>query len=130
MVIYRVVTGQLAILVLLSGAVPADKPEQKTARLVEVHSMPRCYGLDCPPWLVAPDIDFCFQADASYYTGISRPWSVPWATKAEKLMALEDRPVEILVTDKRIIALTPRIKLNLQRVHSDPVFRLAACTQT
>src|SRR3989442_11017078 len=62
---------------LVSGVALADKPEKKSAVLVEFHYLPRCAGLDCPPWHIPPDIDFCFQVGDTFYIGGSRPWGVP-----------------------------------------------------
>lgn len=66
---YTLIVGPLVSLVLFSEVASANKSEQKTAVLVEAYSMPRCNGLDCPPWPVPPDIDFCFQVGGAYYTG-------------------------------------------------------------
>jgi hypothetical protein len=52
----------------------------------------------------------------------------PWATKDKTLLALKGKTVEIVVTDKYIIVVAPRINLGLKRVHDDPVFRLDSCS--
>jgi hypothetical protein len=77
--------GVLLSVVLLDGITSAEEPKKQSAFLVESHYLPKCAGLDCPPWHTAPDIDFCFQVGDAFYTGESRPWGVPWASSAEGL---------------------------------------------
>ena len=102
---YTLIVGPLVSLVLFSEVASANKSnksnksEQKTGVLVEAYSMPRCNGLDCPPWPVPPDIDFCFQVGGAYYTGISRPWGVPWATKANQMLAFQGQKVEKVILE-------------------------------
>ena len=73
------------------------------------------------------DNDFCFQAGDDFYTGIDRPSPVPWARKGERLLALQGKAVEIVVTDKTIKVRAPRIHLRLKRVHRDAAFQLESC---
>ena len=89
--------------------------------------MPRCVGLDCPPWPTPWDSDLCFQAGKDFYTGIYYPFGVPWATSGKELLLLEGKTVEIFVTDKHIKVVAPRINLRLKRVHDDAIFQLASC---
>ena len=122
------IVGLFASLVLVDGATTAHTPQGKPAILVEAHSTHRCVGLDCPPWPMPLDSDFCFQAGESFYTGTYYPFGVPWARKGEKLLLLEGKTVEIVVTDRFITVVAPQIKLRLKRVHDDPIFRLVSCS--
>ena len=124
----RQIFGLLASLMLLSGAAFADRSLRKSAILVEAYSTPRCAGLDCPPWPIPDDIDFCFRNGDDFYAGIYRPWGVPWATSGKKLAALQGKTVEIFISDEQISVMTSGIKLRLKRVHDDPLFRLRSCT--
>jgi len=119
--------GLFVSVALLGGVLSAATSQRKRAILVEIHSMPRCYGLDCPPWTIPDDVDVCFQAGDVFYTGIYRPWGVPWARAGTKLLALEGKTVEILITDKHIQIVATGINLRLKRVHDDPLFRSASC---
>jgi hypothetical protein len=123
----RLVAALLASLFLVGGITSADDSQPITAILVEVHSMAKCVGLDCPPWPVPDDNDFCFQLGDNFYTGIDRPSPVPWARKGERLLALKGKAVEIIVTDKTIKVRAPRIHLRLKRVHKDAAFQLESC---
>jgi hypothetical protein len=124
----RWIIGLFAGLILLPAL--ADKPEKKTAVLVEVHYLPDCAGLDCPPWPIPPDIDFCFQAGDTYYSGGSRPWGVPGATNAEGLVEFKGKSVEIIVSDKTIRVKTANLNLRLRRLHREPGFQSPGCAQT
>ena len=126
----RPFVGLVASLLLVSEISIADTPQRITAVLVEAHSMPKCYGLDCPPWTVPDDIDFCFQAGNSFYVGMYFPLPVPWATEGKRLLALEGKPVEIVVTDKHIKVVGHQINLRLRRAHRESTFRTAACTDS
>lgn len=121
--------GLFVSLVFLNGATPAEKAQKKTAVLIEAHYLPGCAGLDCPPWPIPPDIDFCFQAGDTYYAGGSRPWGVPWATNAEGLVAFKGKSVEIVVTNKTITVTTSNLNLRLRRLHHEAGFQSAGCTQ-
>jgi hypothetical protein len=114
---------------LVSGAALADKPEKKSAILVEFHYLPKCAGLDCPPWHIPPDIDFCFQVGDTLYVGSPRPWGVPWATNAEGLTAFKGKSVEIVVTEKAIRVTTSNLNLRLRRFHRVPGFEFPGCGQ-
>jgi hypothetical protein len=127
---HRVVAGFLVSVVFLSGELSAHKSEEKTAILVEAYSTRRCVGLDCPPWHVPDDIDFCFQVGDTFYTGTYPPWGVPWAVQGKRLLALQGKTVGIVVTDEQVPVVAPRINVRLKRVHDDPAFRSASCTHT
>jgi hypothetical protein len=124
---HRTIVGLIAVIVLLSGAVSADTPQRKTAILVEVHSIYNCVGLDCLPWPLPDDSYFCFQAGDNFYTGVYHPLA-PWATKAERLLKLKGKTVEIVVTEKHIKVVTPRINLRLRRLHDDVFFKSDSCS--
>ncbi len=111
------------------GQTSADTSQRKKAILVETFSMSRCHGLDCPPWPMPRDIDFCFQIGDRFYAAISRPLGVPWAKNAEKL-ALRGKSVEIILGDKEIRVLAGRTTVRLKIVHNDSVFQVDACNHT
>src|ERR1039458_10744189 len=117
----------LVSLFLLTQLISAEKPERKKAILVETYSAPRCHGLDCPPWHTPPNLDFCFQVGDTYHTAISRPWGFPWANSAKRLLALQGRSVEVVITDKEITVAAPEVNVRLKVVHNDPVFNVDAC---
>lgn len=127
MTLHRRLFGALVSLALFSGTSSADTSERKAAILVEAVSVPKCYSLDCGPWPVPDDVHFCFQVGNDFYSGTYSPWGVPWATAGEKLCALEGRPVEIVVSDKQISVIAPRVKLRLNRLHNYGVFKLPSC---
>jgi len=114
-------------LFLLSGLVAADNHEKRKATLVETHSEPRCYGLDCPPWPIAPTIAFCFEVGGAYYTATDRSWGLNWANKAMKLRALQGQPLDIVVTDEEIKVIGPKVKVRLWVEHYDLRFKLDGC---
>jgi hypothetical protein len=111
----------------LSGLVAADDLGKRKATLVETHSKPGCYGLDCPPWPTAPNIAFCFQVGDAYYTATDRSWGLSWANKAIKLRALQGQSVDIVVTDGEIKVISPKVKVRLWVVHNYPLFKLDGC---
>ena len=113
----RRIAGLLASLVLSDGVTSADTSQRRTAILVEVHSIYKCVGLDCPHWPVPVDSEFCFQAGDNFYSAIHHPGAVPWATKDKRLLALKGKTVEIVVTDKYIQVVAPRINLRLQEAN-------------
>jgi hypothetical protein len=117
----------LVSLSLLTELISADSSEKKKAILVETHSAPRCYGLDCPPWPTPPDLDFCFQAGDTYYTAISHPSGLPGANRAKKLLTLQGQSVEIVVTDKEISVAAPQVNVRLKVAYNNRVFKLDAC---
>jgi hypothetical protein len=118
----------LWLLLALTASASNGKPVKVIATLVEAHSSARCHGLDCPPWPMPPDTDFCFQAGDKYYTAISHPWSVPWAANGKKLMALQGQSVEISIADKEIVVTTTSsTTVHLKRVHDDLIFNLESC---
>jgi hypothetical protein len=117
----------VVVLFVSSGLVAADTQEKKKAILVETHSQPRCYGLDCPPWPTAPNIAFCFQVGDAYYTATDRSWGISWANKARKLRALQGQSVDIVVTDEEITVVGPRVKLRLWVVHNYSLFKVDGC---
>jgi hypothetical protein len=119
----------LVSLFLLTEVISADNSERKKAILVETHSAPRCYGLDCPPWPTSPDLDFCFQVGDTYHTATSHPSGLPGANTAKRLLPLQGQSVEIVVTDKEISVATPKVNVHLKVVHNDPVFKLDACNR-
>lgn len=114
-------------LFLLSGLVAADNQEKRKATLVETHSEPRCYGLDCPPWPTAPNIAFCFQVGDAYYTATDRSWGLSWANKAMKLRALQGQSVDIVITDREIKVIGPKVKVRLWVAHNYSLFKLDGC---
>jgi hypothetical protein len=93
--------------------------------LVETHSTPRCYGLDCPPWPMPPNLDFCFQVGDTYHVAVSHLWGFHWTNKAKGLLELQGHSVEIIVSDKDIDVMDPRVRLRV--VHNDSVFKLDPC---
>jgi hypothetical protein len=99
-----------------------------TAILVEVRSMQKCVGLDCPPWPVPDDSYFCFQAGDDFFTGVYGPFA-PWAKQGKRLQLLKGKTVEIVVTDKHIKVVAPRINLRLKRVHDLHIFQLDSCSR-
>jgi hypothetical protein len=116
-------------LIFFSGTTLADKPDKKTAILIDAYTEPRCYGLDCPPWPVPEDGSFCFQVGSVYYAGSSHEWGFAWNTAVKKLLALKGSSVEIVLTDKDIRVTAPHLKMNLFRMHSGR-FSLPACNHT
>jgi hypothetical protein len=120
----------LVWLFLLSGPISADSSENKEATLVEVHSAPRCYGLDCPPWPMPANLDFCFQAGDAYYVAVSHLWVFHWTNKAKRLLELQGQSVEIMVSDRDIRVVDPHFKVRLRVVHNDSGFKLDACNHT
>lgn len=117
----------LVMLLLFSDVVTGQYSERKTAILADGFAWEKCNGLDCPPWPVPPDGGFCFRAGDSFYTGESRESGLPWATKAKRLLALQGQSMEIIVTEKRIIVMAPRLRLTLDRTHDDGRFKVTAC---
>jgi hypothetical protein len=126
--VHRPTAALFASLVLLGGAAFGDTPQRVTAILVEIRSMQKCVGLDCPPWPVPDDSYFCFQAGNNFYTGAHLPWGVPWAKQGKKLQALKGKTIEIAVTDEHIKVVAPRINLRLKRVHDLHIFQLDSCS--
>ena len=124
----RSIIGLFASLFLLSGAAYADTPQRTTATLVEVRSMQKCVGLDCPPWPVPDDSYFCFQAGDNFYTGAYLPGGLPWAKQGKRLQALKGKTLEIVVRDKHIKVVAPGINLRLKRVHDLHIFQLDSCS--
>jgi hypothetical protein len=120
--------GVLLSVALLDGIAAAEEPKKQSAVLVEFHYLPKCAGLDCPPWHTPPDIDFCFQVGDAFYTGESRSWGVPWASSAEGLTAFKGKSVDIVVTDKSIRVTTPSLNFQLRRFHDGP-FQSAGCAK-
>ena len=115
-------------LFLLTGLVAADNQEKKKATLVETHSEPRCHGLDCPPWPpTAPNIAFCFQVGDAYYTATDRSWGFTLANKAIKLRALQGQSVDIVITDREIKVVGPKVKVRLWVVHKYSLFKADGC---
>ena len=117
----RKLTSILIVSVFLfTSASAAPKSEKKTAILVDVRPIPGCAGLDCPPWPTPREVEVCLQADGTYYTGWYSPWEVPWVTSGLKLLPLKGQSVEIVVTDKEVRIVTPRMRL--KRTHNDLMF--------
>jgi hypothetical protein len=114
-------------LTLLIGSPSAPKSQRKTGTLVEANALPGCAGLDCPPWPTPTDVDVCIEMEGSYYTGMYRPWGVPWATAGKRLLQLKGQHVEVIVTDGEIRVVGPKINARLQRMHNYRVFRLDSC---
>jgi hypothetical protein len=116
--------GVFLSLVLLNGAPSTEEPKKQSAVLVDFFYLPRCAGLDCPPWHTKPDIAFCFQVGDTFYTGESRPWG----TDAEGLTEFKGKSVDILVTDKSIRVSSSSLNLRLRRFHRGP-FQSAGCAK-
>jgi hypothetical protein len=108
----------------------AKVPAQQKATLVEARSTPRCYGLDCPPFPVPPELDFCFQVGDKYYAAKPRSWGVPWSRQGERLVALQGQSVEIAVTEREIRVVAPQVTIRLKLVHGNRAFSLHACNHT
>ena len=124
----KLIPGLLLKFVLLTGQSSADKPKKEAAILVEVHIVPRCTGLDCPPLPVPSDAYLCFQVKDTFYTGTYSPWGFPWAPPGKRLVALERQSVEIVVTDEHLRIALP-LSVSLKRTHDIPFFSLASCKQ-
>jgi hypothetical protein len=124
---HKRISGLVVSLMLLTGSPSAPKSQQKTATLVEANALPGCAGLDCPPWPMPIDVDVCIDRDGNYYTGIYRPWGVPWAKAGKRLLELRGQSVEVIVTDNDIRVVAPKVNARLQRMHNYRVFRLASC---
>jgi hypothetical protein len=120
-------TTLLVVMLVASVSSQGGGSEKRKAILIETHSTPRCYGLDCPPWAVTPELYFCFQEGDRYHTAIPRPWEVPWTNKAKRLLAMQGQSFEIVVTEKEIRVLAPQVDVRLKVVHNDEVFQLDAC---
>src|SRR5271167_2766882 len=88
---------RLFVILLLTGTTVASSTQTKTATLVEAQGVPRCSGLDCPPWPVPDDVNVCVLADNTYYTGTYQPWGLPWIKTGKKLLELRGQSVEIAV---------------------------------
>jgi hypothetical protein len=124
---HKRISGLVVSLMLLTGSPSAPKSQQKTATLVEANALPGCAGLDCPPWPMPIDVDVCIDMDGNYYTGIYRPWGVPWAKAGKRLLELRGQSVEVIVTDNDIRVVAPKVNARLQRMHNYRVFRLDSC---
>lgn len=109
------------------GQNPASASKDQKAILVEVHSTPRCYGLDCPPFPVPPELDFCFQVGDKYYAAKPGVWGVPWSTTGKRLLALQGQSVGVVVTEKEIRVVIPQGTVRLRLVHNNNAFNLDAC---
>ena len=73
-------------------------------------------------------VDVCLQVDGIYYTGMYRPWGVPWAIHAGKrLLELSGQSVEVVISDTEIRVVAPHINAKLIRAHHYGVFRTASC---
>jgi hypothetical protein len=125
----KLLAGLLLSIVILPGQSSRDKPQKETAILVEARIIPRCYGLDCPPFPVPFDASVCFQVKDTYYAGKYSPWGFPWSPPGKRLVALDHQSVEIVVTDERIRIVAP-LKESLNRIHDYRLFKLASCNQT
>ena len=110
-----------------SGQDSESTSKTQKAILVEVRSTPRCYGLDCPPFPVPPELDFCFQAGDKYYAAKPRPWGAPWSAKSKRLLALQGQSVDIVVTEREIRVVVPQGTVRLKLVHNNNAFNLDAC---
>jgi hypothetical protein len=121
------VPGLVVSFILLAVSPSAPKLPQKTATLVEANALPGCAGLDCPPWPMPIDVDVCIEMDGNYYTGMYRPWGVPWAKAGKRLLELKGQSVEVIVTDSDIRVVAPKVNARLQRMHNYRVFRLDSC---
>jgi len=124
---YRLTAGLLLGVVLSSGGLPTHKSEKKPATLVEAQVLPHCAGLDCPPWPVPDNVDFCFQAGDTFYTGRYDALGMPWNKKGDILLDWVGKTMEIVVTDKHIMVTGSGIKVRLKRMHDEAGFRLASC---
>lgn len=123
----RLVYGLLLNLVILSSQPTVAAPPTKTAILVEVHALPGCAGLDCPPWPMPMSVDVCLQIDGVYFAAMYRPWGVPWATSGKKLKELEGKFIEVIVTDTHIKVVSPPFNARLTRMHNYRIFGSSLC---
>ena len=73
------------------------------------------------------DVDVCIEMGGNYYTGMYRPWGVPWAKAGKRLLELKGQSIEVIVTDSDIRAVAPKINARLKRMHDYRVFRLDSC---
>ena len=123
-------TGTFVLFVLLvaSGYDPVvAAPPTKTATLVEVHALPGCAGLDCPPWPTLMSVYVCLEIDGAYFTATYLPWGVPWATSGKKLLKLEGKSIQVIVTDKHIKVVSPLFNGRLTRMHNYRMFGSSLC---
>jgi hypothetical protein len=126
-VMQRLMTGLVVGLTFFACTTAAQNPKTKTAVLVEAHGLPRCVGLDCPPWPMPVDVDACVQIAGVYYTGMYRPWGVPWATAGKRLMELVGLSVEVVISDTEIRVAGPHVNVRLVRMHHCRVFSSPSC---
>jgi hypothetical protein len=126
----RLISALVLSLFLLTGDPACPKSQRQTATLVEVHAIPGCAGLDCPPWPMPTDVVVCLKIDQTYYTGAYLPWGVPWATAGKRLLQLKGQSVEVIVKDKEIRVVAPKINARLRRTHKYQAFSIASCNET
>ena len=117
-------------LVLLAPDVADCQPQTKSATLVEIRAIPKCYSLDCPPWPMPDDVYACFQVEETYYVGGYIPWGVPWATAGKRLLALRGQSVQIVLTEKEINVVTQKVKVRLKRISDFRIFTIPSCNQS
>jgi len=112
---------------LLRLATPAIETEdvQKSARLIEVKTMARCNGLDCPPWHVPPSYYFCFDAAGESVLGESSP--AFGTKKQEALAAMVGEPIELRISKKSVRVKNLRLDLKLKRTSWSAIFDSPAC---
>ena len=72
------------------------------------------------------DVDFGFQVDP-LLCGQQRPRGVPWVAKGKSLLTIEGKSIEVIIKDKQIMVIAPRICLRLTRVHDDPFIQWTPC---
>jgi len=72
-------------------------------------------------------VDACLQIDGIYYTGMYRPWGVPWATAGKRLLDLRGQSIEVVISDTEIRVVGPDINAKLIRTHHYRIFRSPAC---
>jgi hypothetical protein len=114
-------------LVFIAGHPTVPSPPTTNARIVEVHALPTCAGLDCPPWPMPLSVDVCLEIDGAYLTAMYRPWGVPWATSGEKLLERKGQSIEVVLTAKHIQVVSPRFNTRLIRMHDYRVFSSPLC---
>jgi len=112
--------------VTLTADLGSPDQQRQAAVIVEADALPGCAGLDCPPWPTPLDFDVCVRIDQHFYSGMYRPWKGPWAKKIN-LSALEGKSVEVVVTDKHLKILAPRVDVRLKRLYPAKGFRNPSC---
>jgi hypothetical protein len=123
----KLVHGLVLGLTFVACTATPQNPNRKTGVLIEARGFSRCAGLDCPPWPMPIDVDACVQIDGKFYTGMYRPWGVPWATAGKRLVELSGQSVEVVISDTEIRVVGPDVNARLVRMHHYRIFRSDSC---